>query len=143
MTLRKAQLELRGENRGALRTRSILISGRSVSDWLEKTTGFSGLNAISPIGWRPCSEPTQPSHARLLPDGPPDFPCGRRAVLVCPECGSFSCGALTVEIRADGDRIVWESWLWQTDYDPENNADFDGRMPGFSFDREQYFEAIA
>ena len=56
---------------------------------------------------------------------------------------SVGCGALTVEIRMGGNAVLWNNWLWQNDYDPECSDDFGGQMPAFTFDPEQYLEAVA
>lgn len=35
----------------------------------------------------------------------------------CPECGDLGCGAVTVKLTVESDRVVWSDWDWQTNYE--------------------------
>lgn len=137
-----ATLELRVSQWGTIPIREIWINGKSVPDWLARRARWKGRlsGLISPVGW--ASLENKATHERLFPDGPADFPDGRRAVLVCRECGGLGCGAVSVSIEDRGATILWRNWLWQNDYDETQNDDFEGRMPDFEFERGQYFEAL-
>jgi hypothetical protein len=137
----RAVLTLEVDQWGSMPIREIRINKRSIGEWLARKTRRKVMTGvISPIGWRPSQD--RASHERLFPDGPADFPDGRRAVLVCRECGGLDCGAVSVRIEEAADTILWRGWLWQNDYDSDQNDDFGGSMPDFEFERGPYLAAL-
>jgi hypothetical protein len=144
VTFRRAELTTRRSRWGVLAFVELLIGGKSIPELLLKHARFRSAmldTCISPLGWLDAAG-GQVSLVRFLPDGPPDFPNGNRAVLVCRECGDFGCGALTIRIEAQGPHIVWSDWLWQATYDESQRNGFGQRVPRFAFEREAYADAL-
>lgn len=79
----------------------VRVDGRSLGDALGCAETY-----VCALGWGP---PALRRHAvaRLLLEAPPDMGTDRYALYVCPECGDFACGAVTVSIVREGDEVVW------------------------------------
>lgn len=138
----RSTLELVVTQWGVIPVREIRINGLTVPEWIVRRTRLKApLPAmVSPIGWLDLFDKS--SHERLYPDGPADFPDGRRAVLVCRHCGGLGCGAMSVRIEDRIATIRWHDWLWQNDRDDAESDDFDGKMPELEFERDAYFAVL-
>ena len=75
---------------------------------------------------------------RLLGQEPAELDDGRLALYVCPECGDLGCGAVTVTVRRTANEVVWADPGWQTDYDPDIDAEGLTGLGPFRFERRQY-----
>ena len=84
-----------------------VVDGRALS---EKVRG----DYASCLGW---GEPEWESTIvdKLLLEAAPDSPPNRVALYICPECGDFSCGAVTAVIERDGDAFVWHTFGYEND----------------------------
>ncbi len=59
-------------------------------------------------------------------------------MFVCPECGDLGCGAVTVQLVIERDRVKWQDWGYQADDDQTiDRSDFDG-LPVLEFDASAY-----
>ena len=144
MMFRSADFSIRRSQWGQLPLREFFINGKTIQDLFRRVERDRVPlldTCVSPLGWLDAAG-DQVSLARFLPDGPGDFPNGHRAILVCRECGSFGCGALTARIATVGGDIVWSDWLWQVDYDDAMRDDFAGRIPAFAFPRDAYLQVL-
>jgi hypothetical protein len=143
--IRAAKLSVRHAYWGALPLRELLIDGRTIQDLVAKHTQRRSAmldSCVSPLGWLDSAD-AQVSLARFLPDGPADFSAGHRAILVCRECGSFGCGALSIRITAEGGNVIWSDWLWQVDYDDDSQHDhFENKVPKLAFELEDYLSVL-
>lgn len=43
---------------------------------------------------------------------------GRIPLFVCGECGDLGCGAVTVALDMDQDRITWSQFAWENGFEP-------------------------
>ena len=69
-----------------------------------------------------------------------DTPSGRVALHICPECGDFGCGVVSVKIRKDGDTVEWSEFGYENDYDGEFFPI--ERLGPFRFDWNEYSESL-
>ena len=66
---------------------------------------------LSPLGWSTWKGQARASvFAELLGDQTSPLESGRVAVLVCSMCGDVGCGAYTVRVLREGDRVRWTDW---------------------------------
>lgn len=70
-----------------------------------------------------------------------ESPGTRRALFICPECGDFECGAITVVVERSDDRIVWRDFGYENGYEPPIFDRYKEVGP-FEFDREYYCAAL-
>jgi len=100
---------------GASKTRrlywDLVVGGKPLSSLLPQT-----LDLISPLGWG-SPDFHRRAQAELLLEGPASFSEGRRALLVCPECGDLGCGAISAIIEKRGQLVVWRDFGYQTNYE--------------------------
>ena len=54
---------------------------------------------------------------RLLKELPGDFPDGRVALYICPECGDLGCGAITAKISVDNHVVSWSDFGYENTYE--------------------------
>lgn len=71
--------------------------------------------SVGVLGWR-APEFEGQCVAKLLRDGPPDYPPDRVALYVCPECGDLGCGAITVAVRREPGFITWCDFRWEVSW---------------------------
>ncbi|HEV2810200.1 MAG TPA: hypothetical protein VGV93_07375 [Acidimicrobiales bacterium] len=101
-----------------------------------------GIDNVSPIWLDESSaviEESTKAVARLLGDEPGDAPGGRVSVYICPECGDLGCGAVTVTIERDAERVTWTDWGVQNNY--EDGVSYEQGLVDVGrivFDRTQY-----
>lgn len=94
---------------------------------------------ISPLGWFTPEENAKVVNQFLLKEKS-ELPDNRYLLFVCPECGDISCGAITVFIEREGDKIIWRDFGYQNDYEEEiRSIDFSEK---FIFDETQYGSAL-
>ena len=61
----------------------------------------------------------------------------------CPECGDLGCGAVTVNLTVESDRVVWSDWGWQTNYEPGVDRTRLHGIPTMAFERTEYERVLA
>jgi len=62
---------------------------------------------------------------------------GRYFLFVCPMCADLGCGAVTVRIQQEQERIVWSDFRYE---DHQTSRPLD--MNTYRFDRKEYAERI-
>ena len=113
-----------------------VVDGASLADRL-KAGDYIGC-----LGWGDTTVEAS-SLQQLMGNEPSELPEGRMMIYVCPECGDLGCGAVTVTVRREGDEIVWDSFRFENDYDPEmTDHERYGDVGPFQFDAEQYSQAL-
>ena len=53
----------------------------------------------------------------------PGLDAGRVALLVCPECGDLSCGAVTASLDIDAGFVIWADFLWEDGNSPASTVE--------------------
>lgn len=77
-----------------------------------------------------------------------EFPTGRVPLFVCV-CGDLQCGAVTVRITQDGDRIRWAEFgreaplAWEGEPAGLHQSDYMARTGPFEFELESYLYAFS
>jgi hypothetical protein len=94
---------------------------------------------ISPLGW--CS--SSPNHRskvvhQFLAQTKSELVSGRVPVLVCEDCGDIACGAITVRILRESDRIVWTDWFYENGYEPGCSLEWPIKPGDFVFNVDAY-----
>jgi hypothetical protein len=69
---------------------------------------------------------------------PSKLDSGRVPVLVCEECGDIVCGAITVRILRESDRIIWTDWFYENGYEPGNFIEWPIKPGDFVFNVDAY-----
>ena len=118
---------------GECRFLDIALDGES----LFETLGYPHL--VSCLAWFPAIEHVVKDVDRLLLRTPADLPNDRRSLYVCAACGDIGCGAVTVVITEQNDKIIWRDFGYENNWDrrgPDLKS-FDGIGP-FVFDKGQY-----
>lgn len=105
-----------------------------------------GADLISPLGWQPTGD-DEIAAQRLLGLRLDPVLEGRVAVLVCPECGSAGCGAVTVVVDRSDDIVQWRD-LASSEVDPrtggwQHNRQGFAHWPELRFSADAYRTAIA
>jgi hypothetical protein len=99
----------------------LVVDGVSFYDEIAKR----GLDYISFLGWSGMADFERKAIARLLGDAEPDAAEGQCTVYVCPECADIGCGAITVKVERNGDRVSWTNVSYEyTDHKirPDENV---------------------
>jgi hypothetical protein len=97
---------------------------------------------VSTLGW---SVPAANAEAvaRLMIKESADLANHRHTLYVCPECGDLACGAVTVLIERDGDRIVWRDFAFQNENNEKAHREKIEGLGPFQFERVQYRKALS
>src|SRR4051812_7310923 len=77
-----------------------------------------GGDLITCLGWFVPAANAE-AVARLMLKGPADLANYRHTLYVCPECGDLACGAITLVIERNGDRIIWRDFAFQNGNDED------------------------
>ncbi len=93
------------------------------------TAGFPELNEATRLAF--------------LGDGPPDerLALHRTVVLNCATCGGLDCGAITLEVRRDGEAFIWRAFAYENGYEDPDLASYEHLGP-FRFEAAAYRAAI-
>jgi hypothetical protein len=75
---------------------------------------------------------------RFLLRASADFPSGRLALFVCPECGDLGCGAVTLFAEKVQGKIMWRDFGYENDYDGEIFTDDYRDVGPFEFEEDAY-----
>ena len=79
---------------------------------------------------------------RLLGRAWPDAKDGRTALLVCAECFSLGCGAITALVVFSRDTVEWRDLGYEFPWDDTPTV-FEDPPVSFTFDRRQYEDLLA
>lgn len=115
--------------------------GTRVLDHLTVVCGVS-LDVIGVV------QETQPMETvaaleRLLGHAPAELANGGVELYVCPECGSYGCGAVTARLDINDDTITWRAIGMQYDYTDEVFSLCDpDHFPSLRFDRRGYEQVL-
>lgn len=112
-----------------------IISGTPLSEILQAKE----RDMISMLGWNSDINYEKSILREFLKQEPPELETGRTIIYGCSECGDIGCGAITSEIIADGDKIIWKNFGYENDYSGFDLEDFRNILP-FVFDKKKYFE---
>ena len=112
-----------------------VVDGQSLFDVVGRK-----LDSVSCLAWFPAIDESVRQAERLLLRQPAELADGRRSLYVCGECGDLGCGAITVVVQEDGDKIVWSEFGRQNDRDEELDR-FDDVGP-FVFNKNQYVQIL-
>jgi hypothetical protein len=75
---------------------------------------------------------------RLLLKSDADLPSNRRSLFLCAECGDLGCGAISVSIKREDDRVVWADFGYENTYEAQVlRADYANVGP-FEFEFHPY-----
>ena len=94
---------------------------------------------ISPFGWLKVGD-EEASIDLLLRKSPPDLPEGRTSLYICPECADLGCGAVTLLVERDTNRIIWKDFGIQNNYEDVVHTEGFENVGPFAFDGRQYHE---
>jgi hypothetical protein len=79
---------------------------------------------------------------RLLKELPGDLPDNRVSLYICPECGDIGCGAITAKISIENDRVTWEEFGYENNYQNEVLTEPFVALGPFVFDRGEYEQKL-
>lgn len=74
---------------------------------------------------------------KLLLKSPSELDSGRYFLFVCPMCADLGCGAITVSIRIEGEKIIWCDFSYE-----DGVATKTLNLDTFVFDRLEYSDSI-
>lgn len=81
---------------------------------------------------------------QLMLREPSNFASGRVPLFVCECCADLGCGALTVSVHHEGDRVVWSDFAYEgLDESALSGSEDVARTGPFSFDRALYDSALS
>jgi hypothetical protein len=94
---------------------------------------------ISPLGWSSSSRDHRYKVVhQFLAQTQSELNSGRVPVLVCEECGDIACGAISVRILRESDRIVWTDWFYENGYEPGYSLEWPIKPGDFVFNVDAY-----
>ncbi len=97
---------------------------------------------IPPLGWFTVERQLATIEC-LRRTMPPDLAHNRTALCICPECGDFRCGAISLSIEGGAGVIEWRDFGIQNNYeDVIHRQGFEGIGP-FIFDGAGYHSLFA
>ena len=79
---------------------------------------------------------------RLLGRAWPDAKDGRTALLVCAECFSLGCGAITALVVFSWDTVQWRNLAHEFPWEDPTPSEFENPPVSFVFDRQQYTDLL-
>ena len=71
----------------------------------------------------------------------PELNSGRIPLYVCSECGDIACGAITVDLSFNNDKVIWRKFGYENGYD-EIDYDLFKDIEEFTFNKSQYSKLI-
>jgi len=110
-----------------------VIDGESLWEKLGKP-----LDTVSVICLEFSREETIDAVRRLLLAKSAVIPNDRRELFICSECGDIGCGAVTVSIVRDGQAIIWKSFGYENNYEPDLRLDNYKQIGPYTFDYKEY-----
>jgi len=129
------QLRKIGSNQTYREYYDFIIDGTSLKSLLN----ISDVDLISPFGWG-SKELENESIAEFRLKKISELNSGRIMIYICPECGDISCGAITVRIIKDDNKIIW------TDFASENGVteyqDGFKLIKDFEFNKDEYYQVF-
>jgi hypothetical protein len=81
----------------------------------------------------------------LLLEHPAYLETGRFEVYVCPLCGDIGCGSITTEIKAVGDRVIWQHFATEVNYWFDHPSEIfleQYQLGPLEFDLKQYRQTL-
>jgi hypothetical protein len=124
-------MERRGSGAIGRKFLDFVVEGQSLYELLGQQ-----FDTVSCLAQWPNSNAAQTAVNRLLLREEADFPNNRRSLYVCGECGGLDCGAISVIIEAEQDKVTWHSFGYERDWD-EQIEEFSSIGP-FIFNKAQY-----
>lgn len=112
-----------------------IVSGQSLSEVLQTKES----DMISMIGWTTDTDLEKRTIREFMKQSPSELKSGRTIIYGCSECGNIGCGAITAEIVAEGDKIIWKDFGYENGYFEVDLEDYKNIRP-FVFDKKQYFD---
>lgn len=129
--LHKEQRKI-GSNQTPREYFDFLIDGASLKSLLN----YQNADLISPFGWGDKKYQVQLIDEFRLKNKP-EITSGRTMVYICPECGDIYCGAITVKIHKEDDKIIWSDFAFENG-ESVNIEDFKS-INKFEFNKHEYF----
>lgn len=135
--------EVRLERREPRTFMEFVVDGRDLREIL--APDYAGFNIATDVvsafvlNW-PIGFPRE-DFDRIAGAADPPLPLGRTPLYICAECGDLGCGAVTLVIDLQHDRVVWHEFGYENGYE---DFDQDSVFPGvgpFVFARGNY-EAV-
>lgn len=94
---------------------------------------ISGIGCFSPV------ESKRVINKFLLKEDA-EFPNNRRSLYICPECGDLGCGAVSIFIERDENKIIWKDFAYENNYSDDLN-EYEWIGP-YIFDWQEYQEQL-
>lgn len=127
---------LQPTHRGPLVVDEILINGRPLAAHIARHEQ-TRIDHVSPLAWN------EEARARLALSAPPDLPGGRTSILICSECGSLSCGAVSAIVTREGEVVAWSELGIANDLEIEDQGPWlFEKVRGFKFSWAEYRNAL-
>lgn len=124
-----------------------VIDNKTLKDILNKQLKSSSnlfidyKNLIPPFGFLSEDQKKRIINQLLLQEHS-DFKPGRIPLYLCSECGSYDCGAVTVEIIQDKDTIIWQNFALEYNYNEDIFYFNENNHLKFCFTEELYYKII-
>jgi hypothetical protein len=115
----------------------ILISGQALRSYLE----IKNNSPVTPFGFFLSREEFNRALNEYLLKQKTQLPNDRIELYICEKCGDILCGSVTAKIIDRGDKIVWELFAHQSDYDEIDESNILNAAP-IEFDKTQYLAAF-
>ena len=120
-----------------------LVDDQSLFDWIRWSTGeperWESLEEryVSPFSFQTPPKWRAAVRRMLIGRAPGDLEGGHVPLYVCPLCGDYGCGTVSVALHVEPDHVEWRELAA-----PSERAVLDS-VPVFRFDRSAYVSALA
>ena len=113
-----------------------IISGQPLREYL----GIKNKSSVTPFGFFPSQEEQKRILNEFMLQQKTQLLGDRIELYICERCGDIGCGAITVRIVDNGDKIIWTHFANQCDPD-EIGEEIQAYQ--LEFDKQNYFKVFS
>jgi hypothetical protein len=125
------------ENKHERHYLDFIISGQSLLDIL----GVSNLDFVTPLALDIHSNYEKELTEIIATKRKSNLESGRVMLYICPECGDFDCGAITVHIEVSDNKIIWKDFAYEDGI--EGLVEKYSKIESIEFEVNEYNQAFS